>query len=70
MHIFRLEITLGNDAMQTPQDVADALQQLCFGPLSRGSDSAIIRDRNGNDVGRYYLEPVRVWKQTYPPEED
>lgn len=57
---FKLSITLGNDAMQTGADVADALmrtasrfvEQVDFGPTERG----VIRDLNGNVVGLFEVE--------------
>lgn len=52
---FTLEIELGNDAMQSAEDVFDAIAS--FGdtnptPFS-GGESHIIRDRNGNKVGKW-----------------
>lgn len=52
---FRLTITLGNDAMQTRDDVADALEKIakrvrampCYG------DTRPIFDINGNSVGEW-----------------
>jgi hypothetical protein len=54
---FSVEITLGNDAMQTSEDVARALRITadyidgtgCFEHQSGGS----IRDDNGNTVGNW-----------------
>lgn len=62
---FKLSITLGNDAMQTGADVADALmrtaakftEQVDFGPTERGT----IFDLNGNLVGLFEVsEPEAV----------
>jgi hypothetical protein len=55
---FTLTIDLGNDAMQTPQDVAEALRGIAEDldervgvfPERRG-----VRDGNGNTVGRYFV---------------
>jgi hypothetical protein len=58
---FRLEIKLGNDAMQTPGDVSNALRDAAiklgsFGDWN-GDDSGIIRDLNGNTVGTWEVTP-------------
>lgn len=57
---FKLTIKLGNAAMQTPDDVAEALRKLAakmdhteFSGLEFGS----IRDVNGNTVGSWELTP-------------
>lgn len=53
MESFDLHIDLGSDAMQTPQDVAQALravaERLDAGPETDGA----IRDTNGNKVGYF-----------------
>lgn len=57
---FLLQIELGNDAMQTGQDVASALDLIAepratlptLTMLSDG-DSGNIRDSNGNTVGKW-----------------
>jgi hypothetical protein len=67
MSQFILKITLGNDAMQTDEDIVYALQEAakdihkCFDLF--GSDGKPIppnhypvRDRNGNKVGYYEVE--------------
>lgn len=50
---FKLEINLGNDAMQTPGDVSDALRQIARALLEceEFGDNHVIRDDNGNRVG-------------------
>jgi hypothetical protein len=54
---FQLEIELGNDAMQTLDDVIAAIQasrkSLADGgePLTVGDRDPILRDENGNTVG-------------------
>jgi len=52
---FTLEIELGNDAMQSAQDVFDAIEH--YGDTNpepfEGGESSIIRDINGNTVGRW-----------------
>lgn len=54
---FTLTIELGNDAMQTPEDVAEVLAKLGNGlPTLLGdsftvNDSYLLRDVNGNRVG-------------------
>ena len=58
---FKLEIELGNDAMQTGEDIAAALHHVAgaidtIGDM-RGADpydkSGVIRDLNGNRVGQW-----------------
>ena len=56
---FRLEIELGNDAMQTLDDVIAALQasrnSLADGnePLTTGDNDRVLRDENGNNIGKW-----------------
>lgn len=55
---FRLTITLGNDAMRTSQDVADALQQVRtkisgYPSYFESDTSGTIKDANGNTVGTW-----------------
>lgn len=57
---FVLEIDLGNDAMQTPQEVGDALDRLSEKFARRGNDfhpdeGGVILDNNGNTVGGWRL---------------
>lgn len=53
---FKCTIELGNDAMQTPEAVADALEQVAA-RLRGGARSGTIVDDNGNKVGRFeYFE--------------
>ena len=53
---FRLDVTLGNDAVQTEADVAGLLRSVARN-LDRGLDRAFagcpILDTNGNTVGTY-----------------
>jgi hypothetical protein len=55
---FKLEIELGNDAMQTFDDVLEALQE-SHSSLADGSEPFIVgdydllRDVNGNTVGKW-----------------
>ena len=57
-----LEINLGNAAMQTGRDVADALGQVVHRvednllPL-RSGDGGTIHDANGNATGTWTVEP-------------
>jgi hypothetical protein len=51
---FTLTIKLGNDAMQTPEDIADALRDSA-NHLERGNDAAPLMDYNGNTVGSYEI---------------
>lgn len=52
---FTLTITLGNDAMQSPVDVADALRTAAD-RVEAGTAYAPIRDANGNTVGSFAFE--------------
>lgn len=52
MQKFTVEIRLGNDAMQTDADLADALSSV-IDRLDRGTTSGSIKDVNGNTVGRF-----------------
>lgn len=49
-----MEIDLGNDAMQTGEDIANALRKVSLiiekAPIEEGFVT-IIRDENGNNVG-------------------
>lgn len=47
---FTMEITMGNAAMLTPQDVAEALKVVA-GRLESGDEHGMIHDLNGNRVG-------------------
>jgi hypothetical protein len=50
---FTLTIELGNEAMQTPSDVAEALEDIARYLRANGliTNGAGIRDANGNTVG-------------------
>ena len=58
---FTVEIELGNDAMQTYQDIRDALKEIILSAGSCASshaqpthgDGAKVRDENGNTVGSW-----------------
>lgn len=49
---FALQLEFGDSAMRTLADVAGALQAVAA-ELEQDSESGIIRDANGNTVGRY-----------------
>jgi hypothetical protein len=49
---FTLTIDLGNDAMQSHTDIADALRNV-IAALYRGQTQGKVRDANGNTVGDY-----------------
>lgn len=49
---FKLKIKLGNDAMQTPEDVAAALRKVAS-RLEGQTLEGRIRDINGNTVGAF-----------------
>jgi len=58
--MFELKINLGNEAMQCPSDVAEALRKLAK-KLDAGGDFALndggkIMDANGNSVGEWTVE--------------
>lgn len=53
---FTMTIELGNAAMETPEDVADALRRaadVIEGASVEVGEEAAIRDLNGNAVGRW-----------------
>lgn len=52
---FVVEIELGNHAMRSKRDVADALCRLAvrLGEIDGDPGEGIVRDLNGNTVGRY-----------------
>lgn len=54
---FVLRIELGNDAMQTPADIAAALRKLA-NDLERGFSTryGTLRDVNGNTVGSWEVQ--------------
>lgn len=52
---FELHITMGNEAMQTNEDVAFALHMVAD-RISRGVDGSKIMDQNGNCVGKWWFE--------------
>ena len=52
---FTLEITLGNDAMQNPEDIADALRKAAS-RVQAGYGNGNIYDLNGNAVGSYDIK--------------
>jgi hypothetical protein len=58
--MFTLQITLGNEAMQTPEDVAGAIRGR-LGQIALADptgDFGHIRDLNGNRVGEWRYEPA------------
>lgn len=57
---FTLSIELGNEAMSTAADVADALARASAMVAETGSWEGSITDENGNTVGRYLLEGAVV----------
>lgn len=52
---FSLRIELGNDAMQTPEDIVEALRSVAR-KLEGGDTEGTIRDLNGNTVGSFEIE--------------
>jgi hypothetical protein len=57
--MFTLTITLGNDAMQTPEDVAAALETIAV-QLRTGIDTKVILDANGNKIGTWTFDPTET----------
>ena len=53
MGTFALTIELGNDAMQTPEDVEEALRRCVLHRLATGYRQGKVTDLNGNTVGSY-----------------
>jgi hypothetical protein len=53
---FILTIELGNDAMQTEMDIANALREIASRITLTGKDGGVIRDENGNTVGSWVCE--------------
>ena len=61
--MFRLKITLGDEAMMYTRDLADALIKVAnrLGDIpSRERCAYNIRDENGNTVGEWEYRPARV----------
>ena len=55
MATFTLTIQLGNAAMETSDDVAEALRRVADKMERNGFDGRIV-DLNGNTVGKYEAE--------------
>lgn len=53
---FTIDITLGNDAMQEPTDVAEALNDIAKMLNEHGFSRGAVIDSNGDRVGRYAYE--------------
>lgn len=66
---FTLEIELGNDAMQSAEDVFDAIEHCGdTNPTPfQGGESNIIRDLNGNKVGKWEVTQDAPAAITAPP---
>lgn len=54
MNEFTLHITLGNDAMQSHEDIAEALRKVAA-KIEAGNQDGLIRDENGNGVGDWAI---------------
>jgi hypothetical protein len=68
MATISIEIETGNDAMQTPADVADAIRAACDAIEDANDSRAPIRDYNGNTVG--FWEMVGEWEEAEEPDPD
>lgn len=55
--MFTLKIALGNDAMNSPEEVAAALRAVAD-RLDAGRTQGTILDANGNTVGTWDLIPA------------
>jgi hypothetical protein len=55
MSRFKLTIQLGNEAMQTPFDVAHALEALSVRISNTTRDYGNVFDDNGNNVGTWSI---------------
>jgi len=58
MSTFTLEIQMGNDAMQGPEDVARALTKIGEALFINGlphDEPRVVRDDNGNRVGSFFM---------------
>lgn len=63
---FEAKIDLGNEAMQTPENVADALENLAFALRRERLNSGIVRDANGQTVGSFALVEVEEGSDSQP----
>lgn len=52
---FTVRITLGNDAMRSPEDIARELRRVAD-RVEGGADGGVVRDANGNTVGEFNLK--------------
>lgn len=52
MASFKVTIELGNEAMESGDDVADALRSVAS-RVENGQRDGYVRDRNGNTVGSF-----------------
>ena len=52
--VFRLQIELGNDAMQSRRDIFVALKKVAI-KIIGGMNDGKIMDENGNTVGEYEI---------------
>lgn len=50
---FELSISLGNDAMQYGEDIADVLHKVAYTVEQQMNESGPIYDCNGNKVGEW-----------------
>ena len=56
---FTLSIDMGNDAMRTPVDLANALADVAHKLENWGRDQGSVYDANGNKVGSFEIEGVQ-----------
>ena len=56
---FKLEISMGDDAMSTENDVAEAILKVARKLMPNGPVQGVIHDVNGNRVGEWKFTGVR-----------
>jgi hypothetical protein len=54
---FELYINMGNDGMQSLDDIAEALKQV-QSQLWQGKEAGKIYDSNGNSIGSYVVKEI------------
>jgi hypothetical protein len=57
---FTIKIEMGNDAMQSPEDVADVLTTQVVPLLEQGFTNGRVHDANGNTVGTWSCPNLRI----------
>jgi len=60
MSMFCLTINIGNEAMQSADDIADALDAAAMHVRERREYPCMIKDVNGNNVGIWQINTIEV----------